>query len=204
MAKKTKATSSAPLEPAATPRMLELYTQTVRPHLAKVLERGNPHAIPRLEKVVISMGVGAAVTEKKYLDEALGALAQIAGQKPIATISKVAVAGFKLRENLPIGCKVTLRGNRMYEFFDRLVAVALPRVRDFRGLSATAFDGHGNYSLGLSEQMVFPEVNPDRFTRPQGMNITFVTSAKTDDDARQLLMAMGLPLKKQGEGDAAA
>ena len=204
MAKKTKATRSAPLEPAATPRMLELYTQTVRPHLAKVLERGNPHAIPRLEKVVISMGVGAAVTEKKYLDEALGALAQIAGQKPIATISKVAVAGFKLRENLPIGCKVTLRGNRMYEFFDRLVAVALPRVRDFRGLSATAFDGHGNYSLGLSEQMVFPEVNPDRFTRPQGMNITFVTSAKTDDDARQLLMAMGLPLKKQGEGDAAA
>ena len=129
MAKKTKATSSAPLEPAATPRMLELYTQTVRPHLAKVLERGNPHAIPRLEKVVISMGVGAAVTEKKYLDEALGALAQIAGQKPIATISKVAVAGFKLRENLPIGCKVTLRGTRMYEFFDRLVAVALPPSR---------------------------------------------------------------------------
>jgi large subunit ribosomal protein L5 len=204
MAKKTKAASTATLEPAATPRMLEHYTQTVRPHLAKALERTNPHAVPRLEKVVISMGVGAAVTEKKYLDEALGALAQIAGQKPIATISKAAVAGFKLRENLPIGCKVTLRGNRMYEFFDRLVAVALPRVRDFRGLSATAFDGHGNYSLGLSEQGVFPEINPDRYTRPQGMNITFVTSAETDDDARELLVAMGLPLKKQGEGDAAA
>ncbi|MFM7135597.1 MAG: 50S ribosomal protein L5 [Planctomycetota bacterium] len=204
MAKKTKAASAATLEPAATPRMLEHYTQTVRPHLAKVLERGNPHAIPRLEKVVISMGVGAAVTEKKFLDEALGALAQIAGQKPIATISKAAVAGFKLRENLPIGCKVTLRGNRMYEFFDRLVAVALPRVRDFRGLSSTAFDGNGNYSLGLSEQGVFPEINPDRYTRPQGMNITFVTSAETDDDARELLVAMGLPLKKQGEGDAAA
>ena len=204
MAKKTKAASTATLEPAATPRMLEHYTQSVRPHLADKLERTNPHAIPRLEKVVISMGVGAAVTEKKYLDEALGALAQIAGQKPIATISKAAVAGFKLRENLPIGCKVTLRGNRMYEFFDRLVAVALPRVRDFRGLSATAFDGNGNYSLGLSEQMVFPEINPDRYTRPQGMNITFVTSAETDDEARELLVAMGLPLKKQGEGDAAA
>jgi large subunit ribosomal protein L5 len=204
MAKKTKASSAATLEPAATPRMLEHYTQTVRPHLAQALDRTNPHAIPRLEKVVISMGVGAAVTEKKYLDEALGALAQIAGQKPIATISKAAVAGFKLRENLPIGCKVTLRGDRMYEFFDRLVAVALPRVRDFRGLSATAFDGNGNYSLGLSEQMVFPEINPDRYTRPQGMNITFVTSAETDDEARELLVAMGLPLKKQGDGDAAA
>jgi large subunit ribosomal protein L5 len=204
MAKKSKAASTVTLEPAATPRMLEHYTQTVRPHLATALSRTNPHAIPRLEKVVISMGVGAAVTEKKYLDEALGALAQIAGQKPIATISKAAVAGFKLRENLPIGCKVTLRGNRMYEFFDRLVAVALPRVRDFRGLSATAFDGNGNYSLGLSEQGVFPEINPDRYTRPQGMNITFVTSAETDDEARELLVAMGLPLKKQGEGDAAA
>jgi large subunit ribosomal protein L5 len=204
MAKKTKASSTATLEPAATPRMLEHYLQTVRPQLSEKLARTNPHAIPRLEKVVISMGVGAAVAEKKFLDEALGALAQIAGQKPIATISKAAVAGFKLRENLPIGCKVTLRGNRMYEFFDRLVAVALPRVRDFRGLSATAFDGHGNYSLGLSEQMVFPEINPDRYTRPQGMNITFVTSAETDDEARELLVAMGLPLKKQGEGDAAA
>jgi large subunit ribosomal protein L5 len=204
MAKKSKQVSTATLEPAATPRMLEHYTQTVRPHLASKLDRTNPHAIPRLEKVVISMGVGAAVTEKKYLDEALGALAQIAGQKPIATLSKAAVSGFKLRENLPIGCKVTLRGDRMYEFFDRLVAVALPRVRDFRGLSATAFDGNGNYSLGLSEQGVFPEINPDRYTRPQGMNITFVTSAETDDEARELLVAMGLPLKKQGDGDAAA
>jgi large subunit ribosomal protein L5 len=204
MAKKTKAASTATLEPAGTPRLLEHYLQSVRPHLEKTLGESNPHAIPRLEKIVISMGVGAAVTEKKYIDEALGALAQIAGQKPIATLSKAAVSGFKLRENLPIGCKVTLRGNRMYEFFDRLVAVALPRVRDFRGLSATAFDGHGNYSLGLSEQMVFPEINPDRYTRPQGMNITFVTTAKTDEACRELLVAMGLPLKKQGGGDAAA
>jgi large subunit ribosomal protein L5 len=204
MAKKTKA-STATVEPAGTPRMLEHYVTTVRPHLTKLLGRENPHAIPRLEKIVISMGVGVAVTEKKYLEEAVGALGQIAGQKPVATLSKQAVAGFKLRENLPIGCKVTLRGRRMYEFLDRLVALALPRVRDFRGLSSTAFDGQGNYSLGLSEQMVFPEINPDRYTRPQGMNITLVTSARTDDEAREFLRAMGMPLKKDGQdGDAAA
>ncbi|MEI6636757.1 MAG: 50S ribosomal protein L5 [Planctomycetota bacterium] len=182
--------------------MLDHYINKVRPQLAEALGTTNPHAIPKLEKIVLNMGVGVAVSEKKYLEEAIGALAQITGQKPIATLSKVAVSGFKLRENLPIGCKVTLRGRRMYEFFDRLVSVALPRVRDFRGLSSTAFDGNGNYSLGLSEQMVFPEINPDKFTRPQGMNITFVTSARSDDDARQFLMAMGMPLKK--EGDAAA
>jgi large subunit ribosomal protein L5 len=204
MAKKSKATSTVLVEPAATPRMLDHYNTTVRPLLAESLGQTNPHAIPRLEKIVVSMGVGVAVTEKKFLDEAIGAMAQVTGQKPIATISKAAVAGFKLRENLPIGCKVTLRGNRMYEFFDRLVSVALPRVRDFRGLKSDAFDGNGNYSLGLSEQMVFPEINPDRYTRPQGMNITFVTTAESDEDAREFLTAMGLPLKKEGEGDAAA
>lgn len=202
MAKKTKATTDAVAEPTGTPRMLEHYVSKVRPDLAKALGTTNPHAIPRLEKIVVNMGVGVAVTEKKFMEEALGALAQITGQKPIATLSKAAVAGFKLRENLPIGCKVTLRGRRMYEFLDRLVSVALPRVRDFRGLSSTAFDGHGNYSLGLSEQMVFPEINPDKYTRPQGMNITFVTTARSDEDARQFLLAMGMPLKK--EGDAAA
>jgi large subunit ribosomal protein L5 len=204
MAKKSKATASAAAAPAGTPRMLEHYTKAVRPQLAASLGRTNPHAIPRLEKIVVSMGVGVAVTEKKYLEEAIGALAQVTGQKPVATLSKAAVSGFKLRENLPIGCKVTLRGRRMYEFLDRLVSLALPRVRDFRGLSSTAFDGHGNYSLGLSEQMVFPEINPDKFTRPQGMNITFVTSARSDDEARSFLLAMGMPLKKEGEGDAAA
>jgi large subunit ribosomal protein L5 len=202
MAKKTKAAASASVAPAGTPRMLDHYLNTVRPQLGKALNRTNPHAIPRLEKIVVNMGVGVAVSEKKYLEEALGAMAQITGQKPIATLSKAAVSGFKLRENLPIGCKVTLRGRRMYEFLDRLVSVALPRVRDFRGLSSTAFDGNGNYSLGLSEQMVFPEINPDKFTRPQGMNITLVTSADSDDDAREFLRAMGLPLKK--DGDAAA
>ncbi|RLS75784.1 MAG: 50S ribosomal protein L5 [Planctomycetota bacterium] len=184
--------------------MLEHYVNAVRPQLASSLGRTNPHAIPRLEKIVVSMGVGVAVTEKKYLEEAIGALAQVTGQKPVATLSKAAVSGFKLRENLPIGCKVTLRGRRMYEFMDRLVSLALPRVRDFRGLSSTAFDGNGNYSLGLSEQMVFPEINPDKYTRPQGMNITFVTSARSDDEARAFLLAMGMPLKKEGEGDAAA
>jgi large subunit ribosomal protein L5 len=202
MAKKSKSAESVSVEPAGTPRMLELYTTTVRPQLATALGTSNPHAIPRLEKIVVNMGVGVAVTEKKFLEEAINALTQITGQKPVATLSKAAVAGFKLRENLAIGCKVTLRGRRMYEFFDRLVSVALPRVRDFRGLSSTAFDGNGNYSLGLSEQMVFPEINPDKFTRPQGMNITFVTTARSDDACRQFLVAMGMPLKK--EGDAAA
>jgi len=202
MAKKSKSAETAAVEPVGNPRMLDHYTTTVRPQLATALGTSNPHAIPKLEKIVLNMGVGVAVTEKKFLEEAVGALAQITGQKPVTTLSKAAVAGFKLRENLPIGCKVTLRGRRMYEFLDRLVSVALPRVRDFRGLSSTAFDGHGNYSLGLSEQMVFPEINPDKYTRPQGMNITFVTTARSDDACRQFLLAMGMPLKK--EGDAAA
>lgn len=209
MAKKTKASDvekavSESTGPMETPRMLEHYLKTVQPALSKALDRTNAHAIPRLEKIVVNMGVGIAVTEKKYLEEAISALTQVTGQKPIATLSKAAVSGFKLRENLPIGCKVTLRGRRMYEFLDRLVSLALPRVRDFRGLSSTAFDGHGNYSLGLSEQMVFPEINPDKYTRPQGMNITLVTSAKNDDEARQFLRAMGVPLKKDGDEGAAA
>ena len=202
MAKKTKAAAAVTAGPAGSPRMLDHYINTVRPALATEFKRTNPHAIPKLEKIVVNMGVGVA--EKKYLEEALSAMAQVTGQKPIATLSKVAVSGFKLRENLPIGCKVTLRGRRMYEFLDRLVSVALPRVRDFRGLSSTAFDGHGNYSLGLSEQMVFPEINPDKYTRPQGMNITLVTSARSDDEARAFLRAMGVPLKKDDEDGGAA
>ena len=197
MAKKSRPAKAAAVTSAETPRMLDHYMKQVRPQLAEALGRSNPHSIPRLEKIVVNMGVGVAVSEKKHLEEAIGALAQVTGQKPIATLSKAAVSGFKLRENLPIGCKVTLRGRRMYEFLGRLVSLALPRVRDFRGLSSTAFDGHGNYSLGLSEQMVFPEINPDRYTRPQGMNITLVTSARTDDEARQFLRAMGVPLKKE-------
>ncbi|MEO1992004.1 MAG: 50S ribosomal protein L5 [Pirellulales bacterium] len=203
MAKKVKQKNAT--GEAGSPRMFEHYQNNVRAALIEKSKDINPHAVPRLEKIVVNMGVGVAVTEKKYLEEAMSAMAQVTGQKPVATLSKAAVAGFKLRENLPIGCKVTLRGRRMYEFFDRLVSLALPRVRDFRGLSRKAFDGHGNYSLGLSEQMVFPEINPDKFSRPQGMNITFVTTAKSDDDARDFLMAMGMPIKKDGdEGGAAA
>jgi large subunit ribosomal protein L5 len=143
------------------------------------------------------MGVGSAVTEKKHVEEAAQALSHITGQKALITKSRKAIAGFKLRENLPIGCKVTLRGLRMYEFMDRLVSLALPRVRDFRGLDPNAFDGHGNYSLGLAEQLVFPELNPDKFTRPQGMNVTFVVSSDNDDESRELLRGFGFPFKTE-------
>ncbi len=137
------------------------------------------------------MGVGSAIQEKKYLESAVEAMTQITGQKPIITKSRKAIAGFRLREGMSIGCKVTLRRVRMYEFLDRLVALALPRVRDFRGISPTAFDGNGNYSLGLTEQLVFPELNPDKFTRVQGMNITVVTNTDSDDEARELLRMLG-------------
>jgi len=199
MAKKTKAAAAeaAADAPAPTPRLLEHYKNTVLPELSKKFGRTNPMNLPKIQKVVINMGVGAATTEKKYLDEAVSAMTQIAGQKPLVTKSRMAVAGFKLRENLPIGCKVTLRGLRMYEFLDRLFNLALPRVRDFRGLNPKAFDGMGNYSLGLSEQLVFPELNPDKYTRPQGMNITICISGGNNDESRELLRAMGLPFRTE-------
>lgn len=198
MAKKTKP-SDAPKQKveAPTPRLLERYQKEIRPALAKKLGRTNPHALPRLEKIVINMGVGSAITEKKHIEDATAALAQISGQKPLVTKSRVAIANFRLRENMPIGCKVTIRGQRMYEFLDRLISLALPRVRDFRGLSTTAFDGRGNYSLGLSEQLVFPELNPDKFLRPQGMNVTLVISGHSDDESRELLRLFGLPFKTE-------
>ena len=150
---------------------------------------------PRLQKIVINMGVGKAISEKKYMEEAVDALKQIAGQKPVITLSRKSIANFKLRESMAIGCKVTLRGKRMWEFLDRLISLALPRVRDFRGLAPDAFDGRGNYNLGLTEQMVFPELNPDKFSIPQGMNITLVTTAESDDEARELLRRLGMPLR---------
>ena len=177
------------------PRLLERYEEQVLPSLKERLGRTNRLSLPRLEKIVINMGVGSAISEKKHMEEAVGALTQISGQKPLITRSRKSVANFKLREGMEIGAKVTLRGSRMYEFMDRLIAIALPRVRDFRGLSPTAFDGHGNYSLGLSEQLVFPEINPDKFSRVQGMNITFVTSTDSNDEARELLRGLGLPFK---------
>jgi len=181
------------------PRLQEKYEQEILPELSKKLGRKNRLSLPRLQKLVVNMGVGDAITDKKFLDEAVDALTQITGQKPQVTRARVSVAGFRLREGVPIGCKVTLRGRRMYEFLDRLISLALPRVRDFRGLSGTAFDGRGNYSLGLTEQLVFPELNPDKFHRVQGMNITMVTSADSDDEARELLAGFGMPFKREEE-----
>lgn len=185
------------------PRFLERYQEKIRPALAQRLGQTNPMAIPKLEKIVINMGVGAAIAEKKYLEEAVEAMTIIAGQKPIVTKARKSIANFKLREGLAIGCKVTLRGSRMYEFLDRLVSLALPRVRDFRGLDPNGFDGQGNYSLGLSEQLVFPELNPDKFTRPQGMNITMVTTARSNADGLALLKEFGLPFRNEPQRAAA-
>ena len=175
-------------------RLLEKYRKEVAPRLAKELGTKNVHAVPRLTKVVVNMGVGAATQDRKLLEEAAGHLATLTGQKPLITKSKKAISGFRLRQNLDIGCMVTLRGARMYEFLDRLISLALPRVRDFRGLNPKSFDGRGNYSLGLSEQLVFPEIDADKVHHVQGMHITIVTTAHTDDEGRKLLRAIGLPL----------
>ncbi len=193
--KSTEADSPKQPEKIPTPRLLEKYEKEILPALAKKLGRENRHALPRMQKIVLNMGVGKAIGEKKYLEDALAAMTQITGQKPVITLSRKSIANFKLREGMPIGCKVTLRGLRMYEFLDRLISIALPRVRDFRGLDPNGFDRRGNYNLGLTEQLVFPELNPDKFTNPQGMNITLVTSAENDDDARELLRGFGMPLR---------
>ena len=152
--------------------------------------------VPKLEKIVISRGVGAAVADKKLVDQAVDELTLISGQRAVSTISKKDVASFKLRKGMPIGAKVTLRGERMYEFLDRLITVALPRVRDFQGIKSTGFDGRGNYNLGVTEQIIFPEINIDKINRINGMDITFVTSAETDNEAKALLTELGLPFKK--------
>jgi large subunit ribosomal protein L5 len=186
-----------------TPRLLEKYEKEIAPAVAKTLGCANTMAIPRIQKIVVSMGVGSATGDKKHLDEAVDAMSQITGQKPLVTHARKSVAGFRLREGQAIGCKVTLRGLRMYEFLDRLISLALPRVRDFRGLPATSFDKHGNYSMGLGEQLVFPELNPDKFTRVQGMNVTIVTSSDNDDHARELLRAFGMPFKADDAASAA-
>lgn len=177
------------------PRLQTHYFETVRPALVEKFGYGNPQQVPLLQKITLNMGVGAAVTDKKLLDVAVSAMGEITGQKPVITVARNSIAGFKLREGVPIGCMVTLRRQRMYEFMDRLVSLVLPRVRDFRGISRKAFDGRGNYSMGLSEQLVFPELNPDKYTRTQGMNIVFVTSANTNDEGRELLDMMGMPFR---------
>jgi len=181
------------------PRFQIAYETNIRPALVEQFGYANLHRIPRLEKITLNMGVGAAVTDKTVLDIAFDAMMDIAGQRPVLTNARKSIATFKLREGMPIGCMVTMRRRRMYEFFDRLVSVVLPRVRDFRGISRKAFDGRGNYSMGLSEQLVFPELNPDKYTRPQGMTISIVTSARTNDEARALLEMFGMPFKQDAK-----
>ncbi|MGI8981575.1 MAG: 50S ribosomal protein L5 [Pirellulaceae bacterium] len=184
-----------PSVPAPPPRLQVKYEKEIVPVLAEKLGRKNRNSLPRLQKIVINMGVGEATQEKKYLEAAVDAMGQIAGQKPVQTLSRQAVSAFRLRENMPIGCMVTLRKQRMYEFLDRLISIALPRVRDFRGINRMAFDGNGNYSMGLSEQLVFPELNPDKFTRVQGMNIAIVISNSNNDESRELLTLLGMPFQ---------
>lgn len=177
-------------------RLLDKYRSEIVAKLAQELGRENVHSLPKLQKIVVNMGLGKSTSERKRMDEATDQLAQITGQKAQVTKARKAVSAFRLREGMEIGCRVTLRGQRMYEFLDRLITLALPRVRDFRGLNPKGFDGRGNYSMGLNEQVVFPEVNPDKVTFVQGMNITMVTSARNDDEGRLLLRELGLPFRK--------
>lgn len=177
-------------------RLLDQYSTNVAPALASKFGIKNKMAIPKLDKIVINMGVGRATQDKALMEVAIDSLGRIAGQKPQVTKAKVSVAGFRLREGNEIGCKVTLRGKRMYEFLDRLVSIALPRIRDFRGVNPNSFDGHGNYTLGLAEQVVFPEIDADKLQHTQGMDITVVTTTDSDDQARELLTALGLPFRK--------
>ncbi|MFK7810962.1 MAG: 50S ribosomal protein L5 [Maribacter sp.] len=178
-------------------RLKKEYGERVVKALTEEFGYKNVMQVPKLQKIVVSRGVGAAVADKKLIDHAIDEMTMITGQKAVATISKKDVATFKLRKGMPIGAKVTLRGEKMYEFLDRLVTSALPRVRDFQGIKATGFDGRGNYSLGVTEQIIFPEVNIDKINRINGMDITFVTTAPTDKEAKSLLTELGLPFKKK-------
>lgn len=177
-------------------RLKEKYTNEIVPSLMSKFGYSSIMQVPKVEKIVINMGVGEAVANAKALDTALEDLQIIAGQKPVVTRAKNSIAGFKLREGMPIGAKVTLRGERMYHFLDKLMNVSLPRVRDFRGISSKAFDGRGNYTLGLKEQLIFPEIEYDKIDKVRGMDIVIVTSAKTDEEARELLTQMGMPFRK--------
>ena len=178
------------------PRLKQEFNDRIVSALTEEFGYKNIMQVPHLEKIVLSRGVGAAVSDKKLIDYAVDELTNITGQKAVSTISKKDVASFKLRKGMPIGAKVTLRGERMYEFLDRLVTVALPRVRDFQGIKATGFDGRGNYNLGITEQIIFPEIDIDKVNKINGMDITFVTSANTDKEAKSLLNELGLPFKK--------
>jgi len=192
-------TTTAPDAEQARPRLRLRYDSEVRDALKDQLELGNLMQVPRFEKIVINMGVGDAVGQPSLLEGAVRDLQQIAGQKPIVTKAKKSIAGFKLREGMPIGAKVTLRGDRMWEFLDRLIALAIPRIRDFRGLPANSFDGRGNYTFGVTEQLIFPEIDYDKVDNPRGMDITIVTTARTDAEGKALLAAFGFPFKREGQ-----
>lgn len=181
----------------ANPRVKEKYLNEVVPALKNKFQYKSVMQVPKITKIVINKGVGAAVADKKLVDVGVEEISDIAGQKAVATYSKQAISNFKLRENMPIGVKVTLRGNRMYEFLDRLTSIALPRVRDFKGVSDKGFDGRGNYTLGVKEQIIFPEISIDKVSRISGMDITFVTTANTDEESLELLKALGMPFANQ-------
>jgi large subunit ribosomal protein L5 len=176
-------------------RLRDYYTKQVVPSLVKEFNYKNRMQVPKLDKIVVNMGVGEAIQNIKALESAVADLSMIVGQKPVITKAKKSIATFKLRQGMSIGCRVTLRGDRMYEFFDRLVNVALPRVRDFRGISPKSFDGRGNFAIGLKEQIIFPEIDYDKIDKIRGMNIVIATTARTDEEARQLLRLMGLPFR---------
>ncbi len=195
-AEEPKAGPEAPRHSAKErPRLRVRFEKEVATALAKDLDLKNPMAVPRLHKIVINMGVGEATQNAKILDPAANELGQITGQKPVITRAKKSIAAFKVRENMPIGAMVTLRGDRMYEFFDRLVSIVLPRVRDFRGVSTKSFDGRGNYTLGLHDQLIFPEIDYAKVDKLKGMNVTIVTTARTDEQARNLLKHLGMPFR---------
>jgi len=177
-------------------RLHDLYKDKVSQDLMKQFNYKSVMEVPRIEKITLNMGVGEAVADKKVMDHAVSDMQKIAGQKPVVTMSKKSIAGFKIREGYPVGCKVTLRKERMYEFLDRLISVAIPRVRDFRGIPGKSFDGRGNYNMGVKEQIIFPEIEYEKIDAIRGMNITITTSARTDDEAKALLLAFKLPLKK--------
>jgi large subunit ribosomal protein L5 len=185
-----------------TPRMRKLYDETIAKAMTEKFGYKNVMEVPRLDKIVLNMGVGEATQDKKKVEQAAGEMELIAGQKPIVTKAKKSIAQFKLREGMPIGVKVTLRRERMYEFLDRFVTIALPRVRDFRGLNPKSFDGRGNYACGLKEQLVFPEINYDRIDKVRGMDVIVTTTAKTDDEARELLRLFGFPFPQDADGEA--
>lgn len=181
----------------ATPRLKDKYNKEIVTSMKSKFQYQSIMQVPKISKIVINRGIGAAVADKKMVDVGVDELTQIAGQKAVATRSKIAISNFKLRENMPIGAKVTLRGDTMYEFLDRLMTIALPRVRDFRGISDKGFDGRGNYTLGVKEQIIFPEISIDKVSRMNGMDITFVTTATTDEESLELLKAFGMPFANQ-------